>query len=387
MAERIGSVVIEDVQPSVDGGRHAVKRDVGDEVLVSADVFKEGHDVLVAVARWRQVSPAGAGTEWHESPMRAAGNDRYEGTFPVHVNGRYAFTVEAWPDLFATWTEELQRKLEVGRDVASELLEGAVLLEETAARAPASSADSLRFREVAALLKKGNTPQAIAAALDPGLRAAASRHPDRSLASRADGEREIWVDRVRARFSAWYEFFPRSTDPSGKHGTFITAIDALPRIRDLGFDTIYLPPIHPVGRTFRKGKNNTLTPEPDDVGSPWAIGNEHGGHDAIEPALGTIHDFDLFVEAARRRNMEVALDYALQCSPDHPWAKQHPDWFHQRPDGTIAYAENPPKKYQDIYPFHFESEEWKDLWNELREVFRFWVARGVRIFRVDNPHT
>jgi starch synthase (maltosyl-transferring) len=387
MAERITSVVIEDVQPSVDGG-HAVKREVGDEVIASADVFKEGHDILVAVVRWRQVSPARARTDWHESPMRTMGNDRYQGAFPVHVNGRYVFTVEAWPDLFATWTDELARKLEVGRDVTSELLEGAALLEATAARAGSSSDDARRFREVAALLKKGSTPQAIAAALDPGLRAASSRHPDRSLAGRAGVEREIWVDRVKGRASAWYEFFPRSTANDGRtHGSFKTAERFLPYVQSLGFDVVYLPPIHPIGRTARKGKNNSLSPRPEDPGSPWAIGSKEGGHKSVHPELGTLEDFRRFVEAAAALGMEVALDLAFQCSPDHPYVREHPEWFLHRPDGTIKTAENPPKRYEDIVNFDWLGPGRESLWKELKSVVLHWIDHGVRIFRVDNPHT
>ena len=388
MAERIGSIVIENVQPSIDGGRYPVKRVVGDDVLISADIFKEGHDVLAAVVRWRQISPARARTNWQEIPMRAVGNDRFEGSFPVHINGRYAFAVEAWPDLFATWTGELERKVEVGRDVTSELLEGAVILEAAAARAAQSPQDARRMREAAALFRKGNTPQAIAVALDDGLLAIASKYQDRSIASRSERELEIVADRVKARTCAWYELFPRSTANDGRtHGTFKTTEKTLPYVQSLGFDVLYLPPIHPIGRTARKGRNNSLTPQPEDPGSPWAIGAREGGHKSVHPELGTLEDFRRLVQAAAAHGIEVALDLAFQCSPDHPYVREHPEWFVHRPDGTIKTAENPPKRYEDIVNFDWLGPARESLWRELKSVVLHWIDQGVRIFRVDNPHT
>ncbi len=388
MPDRIGSIIIENVQPSIDGGRHPVKRIVGEDVKVSADLFKEGHDVLVAVVRWRQVTPAPAATEWEELPMRPVGNDRFEGSFPVHVNGRYAFAVESWPDLFATWVSELQRKVDAGRDVTSELLEGAVLLEGAAERAVHSARDAQRMRDAAALFRSGPSPEVIRAALEPSLSAAASRHPDRSIGVRSDRELEIFADRRRAEVGAWYEFFPRSTRNDGKtHGTFKDAEKFLEDVQGMGFDVVYLPPIHPIGRTARKGRNNSLVAEPGDVGSPWAIGAAEGGHKAVHPELGTLEDFQNFVQAAKRRGIEVALDIAFQVSPDHPYVKEHPEWFSWRPDGTLKTAENPPKRYEDISNFDWLGPARDTLWDELRSVFVFWIERGVRIFRVDNPHT
>ncbi len=390
MAERIGSIVIENVQPSIDGGRYAVKRVVGERVDVSCDLFKEGHDVLVARIAWRQLSPEKAKTDWQFEPMKSVGNDRYEGHFALDVNGRYAFTVEAWPDLFATWTLELQRKVEVGRDVKSELLEGAALLEAAAKRAEAAGARqaALSMTEAAQRFRGGPTKETIEAALNPSLKSLASRFPDLSIATRYGTELEVFAERTRARTGAWYEFFPRSTVNDGKtHGTFKDAEAFLPYVKSLGFDVIYLPPIHPIGRTARKGKNNSLTAEPGDVGSPWAIGAAEGGHKAVHPDLGTLEDFRRFVAAANAMGIEVALDLAYQCSPDHPYVKEHPEWFLHRPDGTIKTAENPPKRYEDIVNFDWLGPARETLWNELLSVILHWVENGVRTFRVDNPHT
>ncbi len=389
MVQRTGSVVIENVQPSLDFGRHAVKRVVGEDVEVSADIFKEGHDALVAVIRWRQTSPQAAATEWEEAPMKHVGNDRFEGRFAVDVNGRYAFTVEAWPDLFATWVSELQRKVDAGRDVQSELLEGAQILESTAARAKESSPASAKtLADAAALLRTGQSKETVAAALDPQLGATAARYPDRSLAVRYERELEVFAERSRARTGAWYEFFPRSTKNDGKtHATFRDSEKFLPYIQALGFDVIYLPPIHPIGRAARKGRNNSLTAEKGDVGSPWAIGAKEGGHKAVHPELGTLEDFRHFVQAAAAHGIETAIDIAFQCSPDHPYVKEHPEWFLHRPDGTIKTAENPPKRYEDIVNFDWMGPAREALWQELLSVVLHWVENGVRVFRVDNPHT
>ncbi len=390
MVERIGSIVIENVQPSIEGGRYAVKRVVGEQVDVSCDLFKEGHDVLVARIAWRQTSPEKARTDWQYEPMIAVGNDRYEGSFALDVNGRYAFTVEAWPDLFATWTLELQRKVEVGREVKSELLEGAALLEATAKRAEAQgdrqSAGILL--QAADRFRQGPSKETIETALNPALKAIAARFPDLAIATRFPVEFEVFAERTRARTGAWYEFFPRSTVNDGRtHGTFKDAEAFLPYVKSLGFDVIYLPPIHPIGRTARKGKNNSLTAEPGDVGSPWAIGAKEGGHKAVHPELGTLEDFRRFVQAANAQGIEVALDLAYQCSPDHPYVKAHPEWFLHRPDGTIKTAENPPKRYEDIVNFDWLGPAREALWDELLSVILHWVDNGVRTFRVDNPHT
>jgi starch synthase (maltosyl-transferring) len=390
MNSRIGSVVIESVRPEQDGGRFAVKRVAGETFTVQADLFKEGHDVLVAIVRWRQSGPPGQETQWAEVPMKALGNDLWVAEFPLARNGRYQYTVEAWPDLFATWASELKRKVDAGRDVRSELLEGSALLEGAAERARnfGSEADSRVLSEAATKLKQPASPDLIFVALAPELVTLAGKYADRSLATQYDRVLEVFADRERARTGAWYEFFPRSAVRDGKtHGTFKDAEAWLPYIQSLGFDTIYLPPIHPIGRTARKGKNNSLRAEPDDVGSPWAIGATEGGHKAIHPQLGTPEDFRRFIKAAEQHGIEVAIDIAFQCSPDHPYVKEHPEWFLRRPDGTIKTAENPPKRYEDIVNFDWMGPGRDTLWPELESVVLHWVDQGVKIFRVDNPHT
>ena len=376
--------MIEAILPAIDGGAFPIKRTVGEVVVVEADVYAEGHDVLKAVLRHRPI-----GTDfWRESPMTALPfNDRWTGSFPVEDRADLEYTVQGWVDRFATWHHELTKKAEAGLDVASELLEGAELVAEGASRA--RGADAAWLKERSALLAAGE-PQArrVQAGLDPALVEAMAKFPDRSRGFEHEPPLRVIVERQRARFGAWYEMFPRSTSPvPGQHGTFQTTADRLPYVANMGFDVVYLPPIHPIGRAFRKGPNNTLTPGPGDPGSPWAIGGPDGGHKAVHPELGTLADFDHLVETARKLDLEIALDIAFQCSPDHPYVKDHPSWFRHRPDGTIKYAENPPKKYQDIYPIDFESEDWEALYAELRDVFLFWVEHGVTIFRVDNPHT
>ncbi len=366
-------VVVENVRPQVDCGRFPVKRTAGETVTVTADIHADGHDVLAAVLLYRRAGDAA----WSELPMRIVENDRWEGTFTVEALGRYEYTIEGWVDRFASWRHELSKKVGAGQDVSAELLEGAAIVESSSA-------------EKASVLADANIPvdARVAEALREELSAVMSGQTDRSRATRFDRVFEVTVDRERARFGAWYEMFPRSTgaDPS-RSATFDEAQAMLPYVASMGFDVLYLPPIHPIGRAFRKGPNNSLTPGPDDPGSPWAIGSEEGGHTAIEPGLGTIEDFDRFVAAAAHHGLEVALDIAFQASPDHPYVREHPEWFRRRPDGTIKYAENPPKKYQDIYPINFESEDWQALWQELKDVFEFWIAHRVTIFRVDNPHT
>jgi starch synthase (maltosyl-transferring) len=383
--ERLPALLIENVSPQLDGGRHAVKRIVGDRVDVGADVIKDGHDVLVA-----RICLRGPGDQdWRFAPMTYdADADRWTGAFVVDQVGRWVFTVEAWTDAFATWGVALQKKLAAGQDVGPELLEGAVQLAAAAAAARGSAERTLA--ETAALLRDPDvsTAERARTALRPELAALVAAHVPRRLGARHERELAITVDRERARFAAWYEMFPRSqaTEP-GRHGTLADAARRLRRLAELGFDVVYLPPIHPIGRTHRKGPNNRLEAGPDDPGSPWAIGDETGGHTAVDPRLGTLADFDRFVDAARSHGMEVALDFALQCSPDHPWAREHPEWFFVRPDGTIRYAENPPKKYEDIYPLDFWCADREALWAACRDVLRFWIERGVRTFRVDNPHT
>ena len=392
-------VIIDRVFPAIDAGRFPIKRTIGEEVRVTADMFADGHDVLAGVVRYRYTgaSPAEA-SDWREARLEPLGNDSWGAVFTVERLGRYEYTVEGWIDRFGSWLKGLIAKAEAGQDVSSELLEGAELLEHAArslrpagaeARASGNDADGVRLLKIADKLR-GNLPQRarVSAARDAALKALMDARPDRSHSTTWEPALPVHVDPVRARFSAWYEMFPRSVTPDpSRSGTFREAEARLPEIADMGFDVLYLPPVHPIGRTHRKGRNNSLVPEPGDPGSPWAIGAAEGGHTAVEPGLGTIADFDRFVSLANRLGLEVALDIAFQASPDHPWVREHPEWFKHRPDGTIKYAENPPKKYQDIYPIDFESAQWESLWSALRDVFLFWVAHGVKTFRVDNPHT
>ena len=379
----VRTVWIANVWPELDGGRFPVKREVGDLFEVGADILREGHEALTAVLKYRTVKD----TLWHEVRMAPAGNDRWIGRFPLEENTRYLYTIEAYPDAYRSWADDLKKRLAAGMDVASELLEGAALLRRSLPRA--AGADRRRLEARLADFEAAGTPAARSRVLlDEETAELMDTYPDRSAATAYDRELEVVVDRPLARFAAWYELFPRSqgTVP-GRQGNFQDCIQRLPEIGAMGFDVIYLPPIHPIGRSFRKGKNNSLTAGPQDPGSPWAIGNEQGGHKTIEPALGSLADFRSFVAAARQAGIQIALDYALQCSPDHPYVSEHPAWFNQRPDGTIKYAENPPKKYQDIYPLNFYCRDREALWEEMKSILLFWIEQGVRIFRVDNPHT
>ncbi len=340
-------IQIQRVWPMLDCGDYPAKRTVGDEVDVWADVFSDGHDVLRAAVRYR---PPGA-RRFLETPMEAIGNDRWHGSFVASELGRWQYTITAWIDRWASWQWELNRKLDAGqKDLRSELLEGAAL----------AGVESLTLEQ----------------ALDPATAPKQERRGETSVLPL-----ELVVDRELARFGSWYELFPRSW------GGFKGVEKQLPALADLGFDVVYFPPVHPIGRTHRKGRNNALSAAAGDPGSPWAIGGPEGGHTAIDPGLGTIADFDRLVARARKLGIEIALDFAIQCSPDHPWLEEHPEWFHRRPDGTLKYAENPPKRYQDIYNINFDSEGWEDLWPALRDVVLYWVGHGVRVFRVDNPHT
>ena len=379
-------VVIERVRPMVDGGRFPIKRTPGEPVVVTAAVFADGHDVLAAVLRYRHV-PAGRAADeaWQEIPMNPLGNDEWSAVFAAGGLGESEYTIEGWVDAFASWRKGLSAKIDAGQDVSSDLLEGAELLRAAAHR----SIEGELLRERADILQGDrDIHDRITAALDLRIAELATAAADRSRATRFEPSLRVLVDRERARLGAWYEMFPRSagTDPT-RGATLREAEARLAAIAAMGFDVLYLPPVHPIGHTHRKGRNNSVICAPGDPGSPWAIGSEAGGHMAVDPGLGTLEDFDHFVGAAREQGLEVALDLAYQCSPDHPYVREHPEWFRHRPDGTIKYAENPPKKYQDIYPFDFECESWRELWAELRRIIEFWCAHGVRIFRVDNPHT
>ncbi|HEY7169607.1 MAG TPA: alpha-1,4-glucan--maltose-1-phosphate maltosyltransferase [Vicinamibacterales bacterium] len=426
-------VIVEHIRPNVDDGRFPIKRTVGETVTVTADIFADGHDVIVAVLRDRPTSRGNAETAehaanarglvsttgttgenprhslqsdaagsascalprhaWHETRMApvAPGTDEWTATFAVEGLGWHEYSIVAWVDRFETWRRDLRIKAAAKQDVSLELLEGSMLVREAAARAEqigSTTADcEWLLAQADALADATPLDERVAAGLDEEIAGLMFVYADRRSASQS-ASLHVWVDRERARFGAWYEMFPRSEGPDPRRsGTFREACARLSAIADMGFDVLYLPPIHPIGRSFRKGRNNALVAGPDDPGSPWAIGSEDGGHEAIEPGLGTVEDFESFRAEAERLGLEIALDLAWQCSPDHPWVEQHPEWFRHRPDGSIKYAENPPKKYQDIYPLDFACEDWRSLWNALLEVTRLWIDRGVRIFRVDNPHT
>jgi len=376
------TVVIEDVAPAVDGGRYPVKREVGAVLEVSADIFKDGHDVLVAYLKYRR-----ADERWRETPMRHVDNDRWAGAFRLEATGRYHYTIEALADPFRSWLADLEKRHAGDQELASALGEGFALIRAAAARAM-DAADRRALAACADRIERaGSAAEAVRLAGDAELAGLMERHLDRTEATWGERELEVVVDRERARFAAWYELFPRSGAAGERSATFHEAEAQLTRAAAMGFDVVYLPPIHPIGRTHRKGRNNALVAAPGDPGSPWAIGSADGGFTAVHPDLGTLDDFDRFVEAARRLGLEVALDFAIQCSPDHPWVREHPEWFFHRPDGTIKYAENPPKKYQDIYPLNFQCEDPRPLWDEMRRILEFWIGHGVRTFRVDNPHT
>jgi starch synthase (maltosyl-transferring) len=420
-------VVIEDVTPQIDWGSHPVRRVCGDEVEVSAAIFADGHNDVAARVLYRHESESG----WRFAPMQSLGEDVWKGVFTVDRLGSWRYTLLGWIDHFATWASDLKKRLAtqtnpeladaasaamrdanadlnvgsnpVAQDIALALSSGAILVREAALRAQGNDAGRLlQFAENLERLAGEERPF-YENPCGEELEHLMARYPDLTHATQFEVELPVWVDRERARFSAWYELFPRSASPiPGEHGTFRDVERQLPEIAAMGFDIVYLPPIHPIGRAFRKGPNNTTIAAPGAPGSPWAIGDrgavpcaplgaeaagDCGGHKSIHPQLGTFADFDRLVKSAKSRGMEIALDIAFQCSPDHPWVAEHPDWFQIRPDGSIQYAENPPKKYQDIYPLNFESPDWRGLWNELYSVFEFWIERGVRVFRVDNPHT
>jgi starch synthase (maltosyl-transferring) len=375
--------VIESVSPEVDGGRFAAKRTIGDQVRVEADVFTDGHDSVAGVVRYRFEKSE----QWQEVPLQAIVNDRWYAVFPVENIGRYRYTVQAWVDHWLTWRKDLLKRIAAETDTALDYRIGAELV--FAASRRCSGPDSIWLgKQAHALDKDGDQSAHREIATGESLHSLMLRYPDRQLATDYGRELELVVDPVRARFSSWYEFFPRSTaSESGRHGTFADCEAKLPYVAEMGFDILYLPPIHPIGVNFRKGKNNAVTAEPGDLGSPWAIGAVEGGHKSIHPQLGTLDEFRRLVRRAQDLGIQVALDVAFQAAPDHPYVQANQNWFKQRPDGTIQYAENPPKKYQDIYPFDFESQDWSGMWEELASVFFYWIEQGVRIFRVDNPHT
>jgi starch synthase (maltosyl-transferring) len=378
-----GRVIIESVWPEIDGGRTPIKRVVGETVEVWADVFTDGHEKYAAEVLYRFHDEP----EWRSAPMRFVDNDRWCGGFPLERNGRYEFTIQGWRDPFATWLNEVEKKRAAGQNVRLETIEGVRIVEKAAARAEGPDADALAALVERLKAEEESSEAQLALIFDAGKAALIDRNAERQNLS-GYHTLEVIADRLAARFSAWYELFPRSQsgDPA-RHGTFDDVIDRLPYVQDLGFDVLYFTPIYPIGRTNRKGKNNSLKAQPGDVGSVYAIGSEEGGHTAVHPELGTLDDFRRLVAAAEAHGLEIALDFAIQCSPDHPWIKEHPEWFDWRPDGSIKYAENPPKKYEDIVNVHFYGESLPSLWVELRDAVLFWVDQGVKIFRVDNPHT
>ncbi len=407
MIDASRKVVIEDVTPQLDCGAYAIKREVGDTIEVRADIFKEGHDAIAAAIWYRAEDEE----EWREAPMKFWDNDRWTGSFTPDRNCRWYYTVVAWTDVFGTWQSDLRKKYDAGQEVVLELFEGAQLVARSAAEAPAGERAAIMahldemvgdivdvkkpagwkwapFEKGVAAAEERTLAERVAAALDPGLLELLERFPLRDDLTRHEPVLPVQVDRVAARFAAWYEIFPRSmADDPSRHGTWDDVIAKLPYVRDMGFDVLYFPPIHPIGLAFRKGKNNTLGAGPDQPGSPYAIGGKDGGHRDVHPELGSIEDFRRMVAAAKEHGLEIALDFAIQVSPDHPYAEAHPSWFYVRPDGTIKYAENPPKKYQDIYPLNFYGDDWEAQWTEWRDVVLHWVEQGVKIFRVDNPHT
>lgn len=376
--------VIEAITPQVDDGRFAAKRIVGDLVRVEADVFADGHDAVLCRVLYRRAGD----TAYASAPMEALANDRFAGSFTATQIGRWEYTVEGWVDHFETWRRDLRKWKAAGQDLSLEFLRGEQLVKEAAARATGEEARWLAQWATRIADAALDPEQRYGAALDASLSALVRRYPDLELLARHEPWLPLTVDRARARYSTWYELFPRScaTEP-GRHGTLRDVAARLPDIAEMGFDVLYLPPIHPIGETNRKGANNAVIAQPGEPGSPWAIGSKTGGHNTVHPQLGELDDLRFLVAEASRHGIELAVDIAYQCSPDHPYAVEHSEWFQMRPDGTIQYAENPPKKYQDIYPFHFESTQWRELWMELKSVLEFWIGQGVRIFRVDNPHT
>ena len=375
-------VVIESIYPEVDAGRYPVKRAVGDLFQVWADIFRDGHDVIGAALLYRTADES----QWQRTAMTHRDNDRWVGSFRLTRNTRYLYTIEAWTDVFGSWRRDISKKIEAGQRVELELTEGRQIL-AAAARSDGAGAAAIR-NAFERLTAASSSEEQTAVLLDEALQRAMAKHGPREDNSTYFQTYELIADRRQAACAAWYEMFPRSqgTDPN-RSATFDDCIRRLPEIRDLGFDVVYLVPVHPIGQINRKGRNNALRAGPGDPGSPYAIGSREGGHEAIHPDLGALADFQRFVDSCRELDMEVALDFAIQCAPDHPWVTEHREWFSFRPDGTIKYAENPPKKYEDIVNVNFYGPHRDALWRALRDIVFVWIDRGVKIFRVDNPHT
>ncbi len=376
-------VIIEGIEPEIDGGRYPIKRVAGEKVTVEADVFAEGHDIVAAILEYRREDQE----SWSEVSMRHVGNDRWEGSFVPLKLGRYRYRVRGYVDVYLTWLEGLKKKHGAGQDLSVEFAIGAAYIVEVSERA--APEETRKLAELAGLLRKGDDLERILQRVGSEETLHIMRTcRERDNESLYGKELTVVVEREKAGFSTWYELFPRSaTGEAGSHGTFRDCEALLPDIARLGFDVLYLPPIHPIGSSRRKGKNNVLVAGEGDPGSPWAIGSDEGGHKAIHPELGTMDDFLRLVSEAKKHGIEIAMDIAFQCSPDHPYVKEHPEWFRWRPDGTVQFAENPPKKYEDIIPFDFETRSWRELWEELKSIVLFWVDKGITLFRVDNPHT
>ena len=379
---------IRNVSPQIECGKFQIKRIINEKIEVEADIFGDGHDKVDAVLLYREAVGEGEKEkEWDEIPMIHEGNDHWSSAFEANRIGVYEYTVEAWIDHFSTWKSDLKKKITAQQNVRVEILIGAELMEKALEQANASQKKQLR-NWITFLRDEEKEAEAISKVFEDAVTNVMYQTRHRERATRYPRNLQVKVERKRALFSAWYEFFPRSTSENpGEHGTFKSSERILPEIAKMGFDVIYLPPVHPIGTSHRKGINNATDAQPGDPGSPWAIGSKEGGHKAIHPELGTIDDFTSFVKKAESNGIEVAIDFAIQCSPDHPYVKEHPQWFKWRPDGTVQYAENPPKKYQDVLPVNFETEDWENLWQELKSVVEYWIDKGVKIFRVDNPHT
>jgi starch synthase (maltosyl-transferring) len=374
-------VIITNVYPSVESGKYTAKAVAGDEIEFSADVFGDGHDLISASLFVRSTDSEAI----QEVPMEFLLNDRWEVSWLFAQPGRFEFWVEGWEDHYKNWKHGLLKKYEAGQDLQIELQIGTQLLQKAADFLPADREALLDW--ASRIMSANDVAQAVTFAIDEELSGLLYNYRPEDIVSRS-APLKLEIERKKASFSSWYEFFPRSASQEpGKHGTFKDVLNLLPRVAQMGFDVLYFPPIHPIGEKNRKGKNNSLTPTADDPGSPWAIGNRKGGHKAIHPQLGSLRDFKKVVATAVTYGIEIAMDIAFQCAPDHPYVKEHPQWFTWRPDGTVQYAENPPKRYEDILPFNFETDDWENLWKELKSVIDFWIEQGVRIFRIDNPHT